>query len=247
MKQKFNRYQLAYGAICGLIAGVAAFVFSGAFNPILAIFIIAFFLVGKEKYGEKNISDTSGLKGLLVVSVIWPYLAWKKLDQSLQTPSAITYNAYVNHVFVGTLSDTDHSAIMRQVLRDPRIYIAQLMNVGRIVITLLNLFIESVPILAFWSFLGLAYFEPEMFNTVLTVIQQGPVAIRETIEKYFSLLIMLWMMTMMVIAMISIRTVGFQNKFYEAYTRLLRQKLQVAAEGNVFLESNLMVAVQKQI
>jgi hypothetical protein len=241
MKLEYNRFNIAHGVICGIIAVcISTAVGGGHANVALTLFIVAYFLFGNGKYGPGKLASWPSLKSALVASAIWPYLAWKKLDQAFQNPSTMVYNAYVNDVFVGTLTDADYSAIKRQVLRDHRVYIAQLLNVVRIAIKTLDNFLLGVPVLAFWGLLYLAYFEPTLYANAISTIQQGPVAIHSAVENYFWLLVLSWMMVLMVQSVLFFRIPGFQNKFVQAYTRMLRQKLNVAAEGDVTLVSNVV-------
>lgn len=238
--KKYNRFNIAHGGICGLVAALAATAASGGgFSPVLVLLFMSFFLVGNAKYGPGNLKDLSGLKSALVASATWPYLAWNQLDKKFQTPSATTYNAYVNEVFVGTLSDADYSAILRQVLRDPRCYIAQLVNAGWIVVKALDSFVVGVPMLAFWSLLWMAYFDTELYSNVIAILQQGPTAIRELVGKYFTLLVWLWVTTLMLQFVMRGGVPGFQNKFEQETSKLLRQRLKVAAEGEVMLSSQI--------
>lgn len=250
MKTKaYNRFNVAHGGICGLVAAlIATAVSGGGFSPILMLLIMGFFLIGNAKFGPENLNDFPGLKQALVASAIWPYLAWKKYDLALQAPSATTYDAFVNEIFVGTLSDAEYSEIKRRVLRDPRVYIAQILNMGRIAIKMLDSFVIGVPVLAFWSLLSLAYFEPTLYAEAIAILQHGPTAIRNAMESYFSILIWLWLIALMMQAALFMRVPGFQNKIDQAIAKQLRHSLRVPTEGDVKLisqdQSPIMAIVQ---
>lgn len=241
-KKQFTRrqrfFQIAHGGICGL--GAAAL----SSGDLFTITVFTYLMVGNYKYGRAGQIDTlDELKEAFIASVIWPYLAWKKLDQDLQSSEPITYAVYVNHVYAGSLTDAEYSAIKRNVMHDGYVYAAQLTNAVKMVFYLFSHFMTGMPILAFWSMLGLAYFEPGWYSSALAVFQQGPEAIREVIGKYVSVLATLWVMSWGITVAWS-GTSGFQNKFSNAVTRLIRQRLEIVAEGDVMLLQNTLGTAQ---
>lgn len=220
----------------GVLAGTIAYLVTGGVSPFLTIILLSYLYFGKAKYGPQGaLTRLEDVKNSLVASVAWPYLAWKKLDQDLQAPSSVTYDAYVNEVFVGELSDADYSGIKRQVLRDPRLYFAQVMNLCWVAFKALDTFLLGIPMLAFWGLIALAYFAPESYGEILSTLRQGPDAIRDFANGYMGLLIEVWFVALMVQAVARGSVVGFTNVFALSITRHLRRKLGVAAEGEVVL------------
>jgi hypothetical protein len=237
MKAKtFNRFNVAHGGICGLVAGmITGAVSGGGFSPMLVLLIMGFFLIGNAKFGPENLSDLAGLKAALVASAIWPYLAWKNYDLALHTPSATTYDVFVNKIFVGTLTNAEYFEIKRSAFRDPRVYIAQILNIGRIACKILDSFVVGVPVLAFWSLFCLSYFEPTMYAKAIAILQQGPVANSNAMESYFSILLWLCVIVLLfkTIFLLLMRMPGFENKFDQAVAKQLRHVLRVPTEGEV--------------
>ncbi|MBU2434576.1 MAG: hypothetical protein KJ716_13175 [Gammaproteobacteria bacterium] len=226
----------------GVAAGVIAYLVTGGFSPVLTGFLLSYLYFGKAKYGPLGpLTSFDDVKASLFASLAWPYLAWKKLDRDLQTPSSVTYDAYVNEVFVGELSDPDYSAIKRQVLRDPRLYFAQVLNLGWVGFKALDTFFLGIPMLAFWGLIALAYFAPETYGEILTTIQNGPEAIRDFASRYMGLLIQVWFLALLVQAVARGHVPGFTNVFAQATTRHLRRKLRVAAEGEVVLHPHVVL------
>lgn len=222
-----------------VLAGCLAYLLTGEPSPFLSLILASYLFFGKTTYAPGELLCFDDVKVSLFASFAWPYLAWKKLDQDLQAPSSATYDAYVNDVHVGMLSDANYSAIKRQVLRDPRLYFAQVMNLGWVVIKSFDTFFLGIPMLAFWGMFALAYFEPESYGMILTTLQQGPDAIRDVANRYMMLLIELWFFSLLVQAVIRGRFPGFANVFDQSTTRLLRRQLKVASDGNVVLISHV--------
>lgn len=226
----------------GVLAGSVSFLLTGSFSPFLTVLLLSYLYFGKAKYGPRGeLLCLDAAKDSLVASIAWPYLAWKKLDQDLQEPSSATYDAFVNGVHVGTLSDAEYSKIKRQVLRDGRVYFAQVMNLGWVAIKALDTFFLGIPILGFWALFALAYFEPEAYGTIIAALQQGPDSIRAAANQYMWILFQLWFFSLLIQAVIRGHLPGFTNVFDAATTRLLRRQLGVAAEGDVVLHQQVFI------
>lgn len=226
----------------GVLAGCMSYLLTGAVSPFLTVMLLSYLYFGKAKYGPQGeLLCLEDAKDSFIASIAWPYLAWKKLDHDLQEPSSSTYDAFVNDVHVGTLSDADYSKIKRQVLRDPRLYFAQVFNLGWTAVKALDSFILGTPILAFWGLFALAYFEPEAYGTIIATLQQGPDSIQDAANRYMSILIELWFVSLLVQATARGYLPGFTNVFDAATTRLLRRHLGVAAEGDVILHRQVLI------
>ena len=226
----------------GVMAGTIAFVVTGGFSPFLTLILLSYLYFGKAKYGPPGaLTCLDDVKASVIASLAWPYLAWKKMDQELQAPSSATFDASVNEVFVGELSDTDYSRIKRQVLRDPRLYFAQVLNLGWVAIKAMDTFVLGIPMLAFWGLIALAYFAPESYGEILSTLQQGPDAIRGFVNRYMELLIEVWFIALLAQGVARGRVPGFTNVFALATTRHLRRQLRVAAEGEVVLHRQVVM------
>ena len=233
-------FVVAHGVICGTISFLLstwlgkALSSADAFLPLTALFTVTF-IFANAKYGPVYPNSIADLKAGLRASLTFPYLFWKDLDKRFQTPTETVYDAYVNGVHVGQLTDADYSAIKRAVLRDPRPYGAQLLNAVWVAVKALDNFVIGMPILVFWGMVVLAFVDPSVYSQILSAIQQGPDVISDAVSKYSVSVLQLWLMAVIVQGVIFMRVPGFENKFSAAMTRLLRQRLRVAAEGDVAL------------
>lgn len=227
-------FQIAHGAICGLFAAAIPALLFGTATPFLTILITTYCLLGNAKYGTTKMSSRADMKAALVASVIWPYLAWKQYDKELQELSDIIYDAWLNSVHVGTITEVDYNAIKRRVLHDPRVYVAQTLNAGKMLSKTLDSFVIGVPMLAFWGMLVLAYADPTVYSGVLTIIQD-PEAIRKAASLFVMPVLVLWSIAYSIQFFVLGRIPGFENKFDQQITRLLRMHLKVAAEGGIAL------------
>lgn len=226
-----------------VLAGCLAYLLTGEPSPFLSLTLASYLFFGKTTYAPGELLCFDDVKVSLFASFAWPYLAWKKLNHDLQAPSSATYDAYVNDVYVGPLSDADYSKIKRQVLRDPRLYFAQVLNLGRVAIKAFDTFFRGIPMLAFWGLFALAYFAPESYGAILSALQQGPDSIRQLAHGYMGLLIEAWFLTLLVLAVARGHVPGFTNVFAMATTRQLRRQLGVAAEGEVLLLLQVVLPV----
>lgn len=223
------------------LAGCLAYLLTGEASPFLSLILSSYLFFGKMTYAPGELLCFDDVKAALFASFAWPYLAWKKLDHDLQPPSSGTYDAYVNDVFVGSVSRSDYLNIQRQVLRDYRLYFAQVFNLGRVIIKALDTFIMGIPVLAFWGMFALAYFAPENYESILSSLQQGPDAIRALANGYMTILLEVVFFFLFFTAVIRGYVPGFSNVFAVAANRHLRRLLRVAAEGDVTLHLQIVL------
>ncbi len=229
--------------LCSVTAGTTAYLLTATFSPGLIMLLLTYLMLGKAKFGPQGpLHSLSDLKNSLVAGLIWPYLAWKKLDQELQEPSSTVYDAFVNEVHVGTIEDSVYRKIKRQAFRDPRLYVAQLANAGLVASKAIDSFVLGFPVLAFWGLIALAYLEPEAYGTVITTLQQGPSAIVAMTSRYMEIVVLTWLISLMVQAAIRGFVPGFTNVFSRAISLRLRQHLKISSEGEVTLHSHQPIA-----
>lgn len=230
----------------GVLAGVVSTVLCGGLSPLITLLLMSYLYFGKDQFGPQGALKGYGeVKDSLIASIAWPYLAWKKLNQDLQSPPSATYDAYVNDVFVGSMSSADYSKIQRQVLRDPRLYFAQAFNLVRVITKVLDTFVMGIPVLAFWGLFALAYFAPENYESILSSLQQGPDAIRALANGYMGILLEVGFFFLLFTTVIRGHVPGFSNVFAVATNRLLRRHLRVAAEGDVALHLQVVLPVAR--
>ncbi len=161
----------------------------------------------------------------LIARFIWLYHLWQK-------PSDVTYDAFVNDVYIGTLSGRDYSAIKNQVLRDPRIYMAQLLNVVKVSNRVIGTFIIGIPVLIFWSMLVVLWlgYAQEVYNALMAVVQLGPESFSVAIGGYMTITVMLWLVSLCAQIILFGEDFGFQNVFSKSFNRLIRRKLDVITD-----------------
>ncbi|SYY08070.1 Uncharacterised protein [Acinetobacter baumannii] len=75
-----------------------------------------------------------------------------------------TYTVILNDVQVGTLRDAEYARMQLAAMDDLRVFVAQVLNVARVVLNMAGKLLVAVPFIVFWLFAGAALFSPESFT-----------------------------------------------------------------------------------
>lgn len=146
------------------------------------------------------------------------------------------WDVELNGVNVGKISDSDYAAIRQKVFRDGRLYVAQLLNCGRVLMRVFDSMLMTVPVLAFWGLLVVAFVSPETCTEALNELRTAtPPSIAKFASFLFTIMMALGLMSAGLSASLTGARFGFVNRFGEATTGILRRRLHVAAEGDIVL------------
>jgi hypothetical protein len=158
------------------------------------------------------------------------------LQQRVRAGDGPEWDVELNGVKVGTVSDATYAAIRLQVFDDVRLYVAQLLNCGRVLMRVFDSMLLSVPLLAFWGLLAVAMFSPESCAEALNQLRAAtPASIAKFASFVFSFMMALGLLAAGVNAALMGARYGFVNRFSEATANALRRRLGVAAEGELVL------------
>jgi hypothetical protein len=158
------------------------------------------------------------------------------LQARANTPNSVEWDVELNGVKVGTVSDADYAAIRLQVFGDIWLYLAQVANVGRILLRIADSMITSIPIVAFWAMLGLGVFAPDQCAIALADLRSvTPAEIALFAHFVFGSMMVVGLLATAINVALLGANFGFVNQFSEAIALKLRHKLGVAAEGHLKL------------
>lgn len=159
----------------------------------------------------------------------------KGLVERTAVQNSPTWDVQLNSVRVGSVSDADYAAIRLRIFQDVRLYIAQALNIGRVVLSTLDLTLRVIPVLAFWAVVGVAFMAPDLLLEFVMAWRAATAAdITHAIPKYAFLLACTWNVIWLSMVMTGSR-MGFINRFDEAINTQLRVKLGTPAEGDFVL------------
>lgn len=220
-------------------------------DPMFPVLLGMYMALGAIGFVRPDPHDMGSFLKALRTSAIWPYLAWRKQETLYLTQqdssSSDRYVVLVNDVVAGELSGPDYASIRLQVFRDPRSYIAQVLNLFKVFWAALNQLLWAVPTAVFWFAVVLAVFWPDDYLSILKALQSGPEAIQSAMSFVVS------MATLVLFFYISLGfalgyRLGFRNHFAETVALLIRQRCGIAADGklSVVLRASLSVPSQSQ-
>lgn len=150
-----------------------------------------------------------------------------------------TWSVSVNDVETGVISDRDLADICLASYFDWRIYILQLLNLGKILIRLINSLIMVVPLAVFWVGVLLFYFDPSTFSEVAQAVADLPQVAANTYEApspsgfFYGLLGLIAVLSLIKFALGI--DLGFVNQFTIACSKRVRWHVHCPAEGDIDL------------
>lgn len=158
------------------------------------------------------------------------------LTDRVNTENAIAWDVEINDVKVGTITDSDYAAVRLKVFSDIHNYVAQLGNLGRMAMRVLDYCYLGIPLGVFWVMVALAVFSPDSFTAIISELQKsGPAAISSGLKVGAQFIGVLMVAVVGFHFMFEFSRFGFVNRFSEATARIVRRRCGVAAEGNMTL------------
>lgn len=242
MKSKPTQRERAFSvllfSLCFLtgsaIANTLYWLFAGGMSPFLVNLLFGFyFAVGAIAFVRPDPTDIQSLIKGFCTSAIWPYLAWKRIEVAYSTPTSRVHVVYINDIAAGKISDADWCGIRLSVLRDPRPYIMQALNIIKMCALLCQHLLWAIPLLIFWSAVFLAAFYPDDYSAVVALLQEGPAAIGSAIL----ILMRSYGVVLIVIAPFAFLFLGYRfgfvSHFAMARATLIRQHLKIVTDGKI--------------
>ncbi|MCA7889761.1 hypothetical protein QZM25_28270 [Burkholderia contaminans] len=146
----------------------------------------------------------------------------------------VVWDVYLNKVHVGTISDDRLAALQDAVADNWRNMATQAINLFGVPLRMFDLFVSTVPAVAFWLILGWAMIGPDSLAQTFSDIRNSSLQ-----ELQHGVSVGLWILVNVCVMAFALRicfggqTYGARNVYLEALSDLLRQELKVAATGSM--------------
>ncbi len=161
-----------------------------------------------------------------------------KLQRLVEAPDHMVLQVKLNGVEVGTITEADYAQLKIDAYGNWRNSAAQLLNFGRVAINLFSQMYVAVPIGMFWCALFAWVFYPEAFALALDQVRTATPADLSAASVIAARLMLVTAITLPLFGMMFGMRFGFVNCFAEDTARSLRERLGVAAEGDIVLWSS---------
>jgi len=139
-------------------------------------------------------------------------------------------DVYVNDIHVGTLSAKDYFDIRSQVYRDPMVYLKMFAGLARFIFDYMTSFLVGFPAAVLWFMFLSAYFSPETFTNMTTIIQ-NPDALKQAVAHYWEIILVTWFVGWIVQAVLFMDLSKTSSPDGDAIAKLIRIKLNVSTKG----------------
>lgn len=175
----------------------------------------------------------SGLLSYFIIVVREHYI--QSLQRRIVATNGSNWEVQLNGVKIGTLLDSRYAEIRLKTFEDRRIYIAQAINLGKVVVKAFDYLYINIPIAVFWIVIGFALITPETFSSIYVEAQKTkPDAILAVIKFCVQAFGIFAVMIIFINVMLGARF-GFVNHFGTATATVLRTHFQQAAEGDILM------------
>ncbi|HHW2631433.1 TPA: hypothetical protein ACUUA8_005248 [Pseudomonas aeruginosa] len=146
-----------------------------------------------------------------------------------------TYTVILNDVQVGTLRDAEYARMQLAAMDDLRVFVAQVLNIARVVLNMAGKLLVAVPFIVFWLFAGAALFSPESFtDSVASLKNADPQALLGAVRTMLSVAFTVSTLTAGLMLLMG-QSFGFKNLYAAAIHGRLRRHCNMPAEGEIVL------------
>ncbi len=157
------------------------------------------------------------------------------LTKRMEADAPITWDVWINDVQVGTVTDAQYAAMQRHAARDGRNAAAQLFNLGKMALSVIDKLMIAVPLTCFWTAIAMAAFSPDTFIQIAQELQTtGPTAITAAVRSFMQVGVLVFAILVAMMVAMGLR-LGFKNCYAVAVNRMLRRHCNTPVEGDVRL------------
>jgi hypothetical protein len=197
-------------------------------------------LISVAYHGSRGLLLPISTGLLLTVGLAW-ISKWypANLAKRIERDAPIRWSIWRNNAEVGSVSDAQYAAMQRDAVCDRRNAIAQLQNVGRVVINVLDKLVIAVPVLLFWGALAFALCSPEFFMAVVREFQNGDTASNLPFIRFLLLFTIIHSMMAFGLMALAGYNFGFVDCYSASVNRMLRRHCNIPDDGDIHLVQTL--------
>jgi len=149
------------------------------------------------------------------------------------TVSQVEWEVALNGIKIGTMKDGEYASMQQAAYRDRRVAGRQLMNLGRVALTMLDKLVLGIPLMAFWLAVLLALLEPGSLGDLVRELQKAnPQALTDATKQFLQMGLMFTAPITGVMVLIGYRF-GFRNCYVDSVRERIRQHFNMAADGSI--------------
>ena len=177
---------------------------------------------------------------ILLATVLLGHLLFKLVDTRLasrgRANAPFAWSVRINDVKVGVITDAEYAAIQCLALHDGSCAVAQLLNVGKVVVVGACWLLVGLTLGMAWSAIALALLEPGAHTAVIrNLLNADPDAVTSWMRSLLPYGAMFMVLQVVGMAWMGFRF-GFRNHYRAAVATMLRQHFNTPADGEIRLE-----------
>lgn len=153
----------------------------------------------------------------------------------MSNASSFAWEVRMNGVKIGLITDSQYAAMQRSVYGDGRLLVAQVLNMGRVVVNLAGKVFVGAPLLLFWLLAAASIATPQSLADAVRGWHAADLAAQaEALRVLFNLGALVSVLSVSIMFAMGYRF-GFRNHYGEALAGMLRRRCDVPAVGDVDL------------
>jgi hypothetical protein len=201
--------------------------------PLAALIVLSFIRTDNDWI---ELTIIAPVLGALIFALGWLLDRYDAtLTTRMQAIDQGEWEVWLNGIKLGTVTDNDYAAMQQAVLRDSRVAIEQFMNVGEVMIVVLQKLVLGLPVMVFWFGVGSALFAPECYADLARELQKAePTTVAAAAKRVLQCGMVFGIVTFCWMAVFGHRF-GFRPCYSEAVDRILRQRFNTPVEGEIML------------
>lgn len=157
------------------------------------------------------------------------------LTARVQGDVQYVWDVWMNDIKIGTLTDAQYAAMQREAMGDPRLILAQLFNLGHVLLNVAGRVCAMVPMLTIGMAAVAAFVVPdslaEFAQTWRTVEPAALIAGLQNLFEMVALVSVVWV----AFKAVSGHRFGFCNQYAKSVARMIRQQCNTPTEGDIHL------------
>ncbi|MCK4140083.1 hypothetical protein HFK85_22340 [Ralstonia pseudosolanacearum] len=159
-----------------------------------------------------------------------------RLARRAKANAPVTWVVWMNDVKIGTVTDAEYASIQCLALHDIGNAIAQLLNVGRVVMVLAKDLFYGIPLGVTWSVIVWTAIEPDVLIIVVRwFLKADSAEVVQWVRAVAPYVLLVTAVLAAAMAGMGYRF-GFRNCYSAAIVKMLRQHFNTPADGDILME-----------